>query len=54
MYGFFECTELVAAVGIGALEVVNFADAAPCELLDLATEFNKGITQIICQPLAQR
>ena len=51
--GLFQRAAFVAAVGVCAVEVVDFADAATGKLFDLAAEFDEGIAQVIRQTLAQ-
>ena len=41
-----QCTPLVSAVRMGAVEVVDFRNAAAGKLLDLAAQFHKGVAQI--------
>ena len=45
--GLFQRAAFVAAVGVCAVEVVDFADAATGKLFDLAAEFDEGIAQVI-------
>ena len=49
----FQGATLVAAIGIGAIEVVNFRDAATSKFFNLTTQFNEGVAQIFGQALAQ-
>jgi hypothetical protein len=52
--GLFQGPTLVATVGIGAIEIVNFRNAAACKLFYLTAQFNEGITQVLGQALPKR
>src|SRR5439155_3127514 len=52
--GFLQRAPLVATIGIGAVEVVDLADAAAGELLDLAAQLDEGVAEILGQHRAER
>ena len=54
LHGLFQRPPFVAAVGIGAVQIVDFQDAAAGHALDLAVQLHERITQVISQHLAQR
>ncbi|KAG1182097.1 hypothetical protein G6F35_015700 [Rhizopus arrhizus] len=54
LYGLFQRAALIAAVGIGPVQVMDFKAAAARPPVDFAVQLDKRIAQVVGQHLAQR